>query len=144
MTNLRILNINLAKSLNLKTIPDLTDSIQLEELTLENCQLKHLTSSFCVNKKALKKLDLTRNELNSLAFIFDRCDHLNLLDLSYNRLVSIRHMFNRDSQLLYLVVDQNQIESVGVNDLKYLDKLLELSIAFNKLEFIHVNVSYFT
>lgn len=139
MPNLRILEFNLNKRSNLIVLPNLTSSSLLEELTMQNTNLKQMSSTFCNSKRHLKKLDLSMNEFESLTLIFDKCTHLNFLDLSYNRIESLEHMFTQTSNLLYLVLDHNRIVEIGQKDLSFLDNLLELTISGNNLHFIHEN-----
>ena len=100
-------------------MPNLTTSLNLEELTIQTFSsdssgdsggLRQLPVDFCHTKFRLKKLDLSMNRLESLAFIFDECQALNLLDLSYNSIGSLERMFNQmSSSLLYFILDHNEI-----------------------------------
>jgi Leucine-rich repeat (LRR) protein len=140
MSNIKMLYLNLNKQVNLHEVPDLSASLQIEELTIQNSYLNQIDVDFCETKQKLKKIDFSMNNFESLSFIFDKCNkELNLLDLSYNQLTSLQNLFNKPMNLLYFVIDQNNLEQINQYDLKHLNNLIELSLAKNKLKFIHEN-----
>lgn len=138
MPNLKILSLNLDKRVDLITMPNLKNSKLLEELTIQNAKISRITGAFCSNKQVLRTLDLSKNNFQTLAFIFYQCHSLYFLDLSYNRLSSLKHMFStKNYQLHHLVLDYNRLVKIGQNDLKWLSNLVDLSLSSNQLYHIH-------
>lgn len=138
LPNLKILSLNLNKKVNLKTMFDLKSSLHLEELKIQNSKLSHIKGSFCSDKQALRIVDLSKNNFQTLELIFNDCLNLYLLDLSYNKLSSLKYMFSSNNyQLHHLVLDYNRLQQIDQNDLKWLSNLVDLSLSSNRLYYIH-------
>ena len=135
MKKLIILSLNGFPTLS--RMPDLSSSLNLSELIIQHSALTTIDASFCNNRRALYKLELSYNQLSSLSSPFDNCIQLSLLDLSHNRLTSMRGMFRRASALTKLVMDNNKLESIGEYDMEHLSNLKELSLAKNHISHVH-------
>ncbi len=127
--------LTLVKLTGMISVPDLSNQIKLEELTISESGLQKIDPEFCFTNRNLRKIDFSENVLKTeqLANLFNNCDQLNNLDLAYNNLNSLQGMFTYVSSLVLLNLDHNYIEKIGSNDLDFLIDLEELSISNNRL-----------
>jgi Leucine-rich repeat (LRR) protein len=138
LVNLRILFVT--NIIDLNKMPNLENSFDIREITIQDSGLKQVSTEFCARKKQLQKIDFSFNELSDLKFVFDQCDSLKMLDLSYNKIKSLKEVFSDEtSNLVILNLNNNLIEEIGESDLVNLAELTEISLAKNKIEIIHKN-----
>ncbi len=69
-------------------MPDLSSSHRLEELTIQNSNLKKIDSEFCNRKYHLKKMDLSMNNFENLEFTFDKC--INVMKFSFKNKINLQ------------------------------------------------------
>jgi Leucine-rich repeat (LRR) protein len=138
LVNLQVLFMTNIVELN--KMPNLENSMDVREITIQDSGLKQVSTEFCARKKHLQKIDLSFNELSDLKCVFDECEGLKMLDLSYNKIKSLSEVFNDNaSNLMILNLDNNLIEEIGQQNLANLAELTEISLAKNKIESIDRN-----
>lgn len=127
----------LTNIVGLSKVPNLELAEDIKEITIQDSDLRQVSTEFCLRKKQLQKIDWSYNQLSDLKYVFDQCSSLKLLDLSNNRVESLTDMFNEPSMIMMLNLEDNQIERLEQNDLAQLTGLTELSLAKNKIDYIH-------
>lgn len=138
LSNVKILNLcNQNGYRNYRTIVDRVYP-ELEYLNLRNAGIEELQSSLSNPFPKLKYLDLSKNRIHSRQSLsINMFSTLTHLDLSSNNIDQFS--FTRMENLLSLTLDHNAIQnlesSMGI-DLTGLEKLENLSLAYNKISYI--------
>jgi Leucine-rich repeat (LRR) protein len=106
------------------------------EITIQSTSISSIASRAFFKFLQLIKLDLSKNEIVTVAadaFVGTRITNL---DLSVNNLATLPYLSAISSTLVELNVENNQLTSIGANDFRGFEKLQRLHLSDNQLHTI--------
>ncbi|XP_020833630.1 leucine-rich repeat-containing G-protein coupled receptor 4 isoform X1 [Phascolarctos cinereus] len=113
--------------------PNLTGTINLESLTLTGTKISSLPGNLCQDRKKLKTLDLSYNNIQELPS-FNGCSALEEISLQHNQIHEIKEStFQGLTSLRILDLSRNLIQEVHSGAFIKLGSITNLDISFNEL-----------
>lgn len=134
LTNLKSLNLDRNVEMNLTSNNLIGLETNLQEFSLQNCQLKSI-DGFMSTLKNLQRLKLSSNQIETISSstLSNSRSTLISVDLQRNRLISIPKLFVDKSSIIDFDVSSNQISRISRADLSPFSKLKTLGLAGNPL-----------
>ncbi|XP_063960436.1 lutropin-choriogonadotropic hormone receptor-like [Lytechinus pictus] len=135
LSALTVLAISDAK--NLQEFPDLNGTFNLQEITLNRCNIRHLPEDLCTHMKSLRKIDFHSNQISMIPDL-SGCTQLGMIDLKVNQITSLRGQpFFSLFHLLDLTLKSNLIQAIPQDAFLGLENLNYLDLSDNRITAIH-------
>lgn len=121
---------------SLNRFPNLTGTLRLREIKLDNCNLTSIPRDFCEGRETLKTLKMARNKLTKIPDL-SNCKELNHIDLEINQIESIDQKFDGLEHLTYLKLSDNNIRELHHDTFRGMKELSDLYMDRNLISSIH-------